>query len=117
MKYLSQCAYIFGVTFAGEVLHNLLPLPIPAAIYGLCLLFLALCAGLVKPEQVSGVSKFLIAIMGILFVAPGVNLMDSVALLRGNLVGIVVVVLVSTVVVFGASGVIAQWILGRKHHD
>lgn len=117
MKYLSQCAYIFGFTFLGEVCHALLPLPIPAAIYGLCLLFLALCVGLVKPEQVSGVSKFLIAVMGILFVAPGVNLMDSVALLRGNLVGIVVVVLASTVVVFAAAGLITQWILGREHHD
>lgn len=117
MKYLSQCAFIFGFTFLGEVLHAILPLPIPAAIYGLCLLFIALCAGLVKPEQVSGVSRFLIAVMGILFVAPGVNLMDSVALLQGNLVGIVVVVLASTVVVFGAAGLITQWILGRKRHD
>lgn len=117
MKYLSQCAYIFGFTFLGEVCHALLPLPVPSAIYGLCLLFLALCTGLVKPAQVSGVSKFLIAIMGILFVAPGVNLVDSVALLRGNLVGIVVVVLASTVVVFSVSGLIVQWILRGKRHD
>lgn len=116
MKYLSQCAYIFGFTFLGEVLHAILPLPIPAAIYGLCLLFVALCTGIVKPGQVSGVSKFLIAIMGILFVAPGVNLMDSVPLLQGHLVGIIVVVLASTVVVFGATGLIVQAILGRKRH-
>lgn len=116
MKYLSQCAYIFGFTLAGELLHTLLPLPVPAAIYGLVLLFVALSLGIVKPEQVSGVGKFLIAIMGILFVAPGVNLVDSWELMSANIVGIVVTVLLSTVVVFAATGLIVQAILRRKQH-
>lgn len=117
MKYLSQCAYIFGFTLIGEWLHRLLPLPIPAAIYGLVLLFAALCLGIVKIEQVSEVGKFFIAIMGILFVAPGVNLMDSWELMSANIVGIAVTVFASTVVVFAATGLIVQWLLGRKRHD
>lgn len=73
MKYVYQATIIFAFTLLGELLHVLLPLPIPAAIYGLVLLFLALQLSIVKLEQVNAVSKFLIAAMGLLFVAPAVN--------------------------------------------
>ena len=41
-----------GFTFVGEAIQRLLPLPIPGSVYSLVLLFLALCTGLVKLEQV-----------------------------------------------------------------
>ena len=53
MKYLSQFLIILGFTFAGEALQRIIPLPIPASVYGLLLLFGALCLGLVKLEQVN----------------------------------------------------------------
>ena len=43
MKYLYQAGIIFLFTFLGEALARLIPFPIPAAIWGLLLLFLALC--------------------------------------------------------------------------
>ena len=76
MKYIYLATIIFGFTLLGELLHILLPLPVPAAIYGLVLLFLALQTGIVKLHQVDAVSKFLIAIMGLLFVAPAVNIVE-----------------------------------------
>ena len=42
MKYIRQMLIILAFSFAGEVLHVLLPLPIPAGIYGFLLLLLAL---------------------------------------------------------------------------
>ena len=42
MKYLSQFLIILGFTFLGEALQRIIPLPIPASIYGLTLLFAAL---------------------------------------------------------------------------
>ena len=56
MKYLSQFTIILGFTLMGEALQRLIPLPIPASVYGLVLLFAALCLGLVKPEQVKTAS-------------------------------------------------------------
>ena len=55
MCYLYQFARIMAVCFLGEVLHEVLPLPIPASIYGLVLLLAALKTGLVKLEQVKEV--------------------------------------------------------------
>lgn len=52
MKYLSQFLIILGFTLAGEALQRMVPLPIPASVYGLILLFTALCLKVVKLEQV-----------------------------------------------------------------
>ena len=42
MKYLSQFLIILGFTLVGEALQRIVPLPIPASVYGLTLLFTAL---------------------------------------------------------------------------
>ena len=42
MKYLSQALIIAAVTFAAELIHHFVPLPIPASIYGLVILFFLL---------------------------------------------------------------------------
>ena len=75
--YLHQCALLFGFTLMGEALNRLLPLPIPAAVYGLILLFLALCLKIVKVEQIEKVSRFFLTIMPVLFVSPAENLLES----------------------------------------
>ena len=58
MKYLSQILIILAFTAIGELLSYVIPLPVPAAIYGLVLLFIALWSGLVKPSQVKEVSSW-----------------------------------------------------------
>ena len=66
MKYLSQFLIIMGFTLAGEVLQKLIPLPVPASVYGIALLFLALNFKLVKLEQVKDVGGFLSSILPLL---------------------------------------------------
>lgn len=39
MKYLLQFGIIMAVSFAGELFHDFLPLPVPASIYGILILF------------------------------------------------------------------------------
>ena len=88
MKYLSQFCIILGFTLAGEALQRLLPLPIPASVWGLALLFAALCLGVVKLEQVKEVSAFLISIMALLFVSPAVGIAENWALIQPQLLPI-----------------------------
>lgn len=114
MKYLTQATIIFGFTLIGELLHAFLPLPIPAAIYGLLLLLACLMLGIVKKEQVQETSQFLIAIMSVMFVSPAVNLLAYWGLISGSLVPIVVITVLSTVFVFGAAGLVTQIILKRR---
>lgn len=119
MKYLSQFCIILGFTLAGEALQRLVPLPIPASVWGLALLFGALCLGIVKPEQVKEVSAFLISIMALLFVSPAVGIADNWSLIRPKLLAIVLLLAASTCLTFGISGGLAQLLLkkGGKKHD
>ena len=113
MKYLSQFCIILGFTLAGEALQRLLPLPIPASVWGLALLFLALCLGIVKLEQVMEAATFLIAIMALLFVSPAVGIAESWALILPQLLPIFLLLAGSTCLVFGLSGRLTQWLLKK----
>ena len=102
-----------GFTIAGEALQRLVPLPIPASVYGLALLFAALCLKLVKVEQVKEVGGFLASILPILFVSPTVGIVEHWAVIRPQLLPIALLLVASTVLTFGISGSITQ-ALSRK---
>lgn len=90
-----------------------IPLPIPAAIYGILLLFAALCLKLVKPDQVKPSGNFLLSILPLLFVAPAVSLLESWQAVADNAPAILVILALSTVVVFGISGAVTQLALKK----
>lgn len=115
--YLKQSAWIFGFTLLGEALHRLLPLPIPAAVYGLVLLFVALCLKIVKVEQINKVSDFLLTILPILFVSPAVNLLESWGILAPHVIPIALLVISSTVLVFAVAGLISQLFCRKEKAD
>lgn len=118
MKYLSQFCIILGFTLTGEALQRLLPLSIPASVYGLVLLFLALCTGIVKVSQVKETGAFLTSILPLLFVAPTVGIVEHWGLIRPNLLPIALLLLGSTVLTFAISGLTTK-ALSRKeeNHD
>ncbi len=114
MKYLYQAGIIFLFTFLGEVLTRMIPFPIPAAIWGLLLLFFALCAKLVRIEQIRECSGFLVALLPVLFVAPTVNLMEQVQSLLGSLPVVILILVVSTFLTFLVSGRVTQRLRSQK---
>ena len=108
MKYLYQAGIIFLFTFLGETLARLIPFPIPAAIWGLLLMFLALCSGLLKTEHIRECSRFLVLLLPALFVAPTVNLMEQAKALLGNLPQVLLIMVVSTFLTFLVAGRVTQ---------
>ena len=117
MKYLYQFAIIVGFTFLGETLNRLIPLPIPAAVYGLVLLFLALQLRIVKLDHIKTAGDWMIGIMGILFVAPTVNILGCWDKIAPYLLPVTVIVLTSTVVVFGVAGLVTKLLTRKEEHD
>lgn len=111
MEYLRQFLIILGVSFVGEVLHAVIPLPIPASVYGLVLMFLALCTGLIQLSRVHHAARFLIGIMPVLFISPLVGLVDTWELIRPILLPTAGIVLTATALVIGVTGLTAQGIL------
>lgn len=114
MNYLKQFCIIMFFSFLGEILHELLPFPIPASIYGIVLLFAALEFKFLSLEKVKDTGKFLIDIMPILFIPSTVGLMDAWGLVKDRFVPYLIVPFVSTVLVMGVSGLVTQFVI---HQD
>ena len=58
MKYLKQFGIILFVSLLGELLRMLIPLPIPASVYGLVLMLILLMTGIIKLQQIKEVCFF-----------------------------------------------------------
>ncbi len=77
MNYLKQFLIILSISFIGEILKAALPLPVPASIYGMAILFACLATGIIRLEAVRDAGKFLIETMPVMFIPAGVGLMAS----------------------------------------
>lgn len=114
MKYLKQFGIILFVSLLGELLRMLIPLPIPASVYGLVLMLILLMIGIIKLQQIKEVSAFLIEIMPVMFIPAGVGLLDSWPALRSVWIPVVLITLLTTIIVMAVTGQVAQKIIRKE---
>ncbi len=117
MKYLKQFLIILAVSLVGEILKAVLPLPIPASIYGMVLMFILLLTGVIKIEQVRETGKFLIEIMPVMFIPAGVGLMSSWSVLEPVLLPVSIITVITIFTVMGATGMISQFIIRHSSKE
>lgn len=117
MGYMKQVLIILTFTAVGELLSYVIPLPIPAAIYGLVLLFIALWTGLVKPGQVKEVSSFLISILTVFFVAPAVRILEYWGVIGPYAAQIIAICILSTYLVFAVSALVTQRLMKKEEKE
>ena len=99
------------------MLHAVLPLPIPASVYGLILLLAALKLGFVKLEQVKEVGLFLTGIFPLLFVPAAAGVMELWAEMGDMLLPIVLAIVPVTVLVLASAGRTTQALTRRKRKE
>ena len=114
MKLLYQFGIILGMSFFGEVLYALIPLPIPASIYGLVLMLVCLGTKVIKLSQVKIAADFLIDIMPPMFIPAAVGIIAAWADLQEILVPVLVITVVSTIVVMVCTGKVSQAVIRAK---
>lgn len=114
MQYLKQVMVILFFSFLGELLYLLIPLPVPASIYGMALLFLSLLTGIVKLEQVEDAADFLLGIMPVFFISPTVSIMTSYGSIADHLVAFLVICIVSTLAALFLCASVSQWMIRKK---
>ena len=117
MKYVFQFARIMGFCLAGELLHAILPLPIPAGIYGLVLLAAALLTGIVRLEQVKQTGDFLSSLFPLLFIPTVAGVMEQWELIAGNLLPILIALVPVTWAVMAVAGKVTQAIMDRRERN
>ena len=116
MKYLRQFLIILGISFVGELLKVLLPLPIPASIYGMVILFIGLLTGWIPLDAVRDAGKFLIEIMPPMFIPAAVGLIVTWSDLKVILVPVLVITCITTVFVMVVTGRTAQAVMHLKEN-
>ena len=104
MKYAYQVMIIGGISLAGELLNYLLPLPVPASVYGMLLLLICLCTKVIKLDQIQETADFMLVAMPL----------ESFGLMKDSLLGILIISVLSTMVVMVLTGLIAQILVRRK---
>lgn len=114
MKYIYQIGIIGGISFISEVLYVLLPLPVPASVYGLMILLALLLTGVVKLKQVEETADWLLKIMPLLFIGPSVGLITAADVVKGQIIPLVVMCALSTVGVMIVTSLTAQAMIRRK---
>ena len=114
MKFVKQFMTILAISFVGELLHSLLPLPVPASIYGLILLLAALKTGIVRLEQVKEVGNFLTGIFPLLFVPAAVGVMELWGELGEMIIPILLAIVPVTILVLASAGRTTQSFSRRK---
>ena len=114
MKYLHQAVLLAAITFAAELVKYVVPLPVPASIYGLLLLFCLLKSGIVKLEQVEDVGGLLLELMPVLLVPASVSFLTVMDTIQAMLLPVLLMGFVGTLVVMVVTGRVSQWMIRRK---
>lgn len=114
MRLFRQFGVILGVTWIAELMEAVLPLPVPASIYGLLLMLAALLSGVLPLKQVEQAGDFLVEIMPLMFIPAAAGILTSYEALREILLPLAVILVVTTVVVMAVTGRMTQAIIRRQ---
>ena len=111
MAYIRQFGIILLITFMGELLNHLIPLPIPSSIYGFIIMLLALKSGIIKLHHVQHTAEFLIGIMTLMFIPAAVGLINVWGVLEKILLPLIIITVATTVLVMAVTGRVTQRII------
>lgn len=115
LKYVKQFGIIIFLSFIGEIFHEVLPLPVPASIYGIVLLFVCLELKVIKVSSIKEASVFLIEIMPLMFIPAAVKLINVWDIIKDAWIPYLVVTVLTTWVVMGVSGIVTQRVIRKKN--
>ena len=112
-----QVLFLHVFLFLGAALKEVIPLPIPASMFGLFLLFLTLCLKIIKIEWVERGANWLLAELLLFFIPSAVGIVnyDEILSLQGaEIVGLIGI---STIIVMGMTALTAEKISGRRRSE
>ena len=102
-----------AVSFAGELFHDFLPLPVPASIYGILILFSLLRFKILHVAQIKETAMFLISIMAFLFLPAAVGLVVAWPIMKAAILQYIAANVISLIACMAGTGFAAQFLLSR----
>lgn len=108
LKLFREALIILGIYLVGDLLSTSLHLPIPGNILGMVILFILLCTKIVKVDNISNVTNFLLDHLAFFFIPAGVGLMASLGIIKSTWWQLLIVCILTTAIIIGVTGIIVQ---------
>jgi holin-like protein len=113
-SWIFQLFIIIGFLLLGYTVVTVFPLPLPASVVGMILLFLFLLSGMIKLEWIEKVSTYQLKHLPLLFIPPIVTLFISTSYLEVLHWDIMMILTASSVSCLLGTALIVEWIEKRK---
>lgn len=106
-----ELAIIFAICLLGEFIVGLLPFKFSASVLSMIILLVLLAVKVLKFENIKSTANFLTSNMAVLFIPYGVKILQYLDVIKENLILFMLIVLVTTPVVYGVTALTAQLII------
>lgn len=114
MKSLKQFGIILTILLIGQGLHQYFGLPIPGTVLGIIILLLLLLFKIVKLHWVNKITEVLLEHLSLLFIPPGVAIMNEFHNFKGNILPLFLIIFTSTIIVMVVTGYTVQILIKWK---
>ncbi|MBC9874073.1 antiholin-like murein hydrolase modulator LrgA [Macrococcoides bohemicum] len=110
-NFFHQAIVISVILLISKIIESFIPIPMPASVIGLVLLFICLSTGIVKLGQVERVGTALTDNIGLLFVPAGISVVKSLGLISEHPFLIIGLIFISTLLLLLCTGFFSQMIV------
>lgn len=114
-KALGQIGVVLGICLAGEGIAAALPVPFPASVVSMVLLFLLLLAKVIHPHHLKEKAGFLMDNMAIFFVPAGVGIMTRFGAIRDSLLPLLAVCVLTTIITFAVTAFTVRGVVALQN--
>ena len=113
MKLFRESIIIIGIYLLGQVVSNVLSLPVPGNILGMLILLVLLFTKVIKLEQIETISNFFLDHLAFFFIPAGVGLMNSAGIIKDSWLRLIFVCIITTIIIIATTGITVQFISRR----
>ena len=99
-KILLQLSIVLAICIVSEGIVSVLPFAFPSSVTAILILAFLLGMKILKEEQIQETADFMLSCMALVFVPLTVGVIEDLELLKGQVVGFLVVVCISLVLTF-----------------
>lgn len=114
MNILLELSLVFFICLVGEGLAVFMPIPIPASVLSMGILFLAFCMKWIKVRSIEQISDFLLKNMAFFFIPAGVSIIEHFEILKQSLVPFILICLISTLLTFAVTAYTIQGVISLQ---
>ena len=115
MNLIYEVLTIGLIYLSGELLSNVIPAP--GSLLSMGLFFILLITKVLRADRFGFISALILGNLSFFFLPPAIRILDSMDVVNGNIIKILIVLTVSNFLVMGVSGVVVQAVLKKEDAD